>query len=161
MTSTPPPDYPPVIPYLVVQRAAQAIQFYKSAFGAQERYRLTSAGSDQVGHAELLINGQVVMLADEFPGMSTSPETLKGTTTTFVLMVPNADEAFARATKAGAKPIMPPCDMFYGFRMGSVQDPFGHKWMLQHRVENVAPDEMQKRWDAMVERMKSGQSSCH
>ncbi len=104
-------DYPSLIPYLVVQGAAKAIEFYKTAFGAQERYRLCTAGSDLIGHAELSIQDQVIMLADEMPGRNTSPTTLKGTTTTFCLMVSDADEAFARAVEAGAIATMPPCDM--------------------------------------------------
>ncbi len=151
-------DYPNLIPYLVVKGAAQAIEFYKAAFGAEERYRLTTGGTPQVGHAELTILGQVIMLADEFPGMSTSPDTLHGTTTTFVLMVKNADQAFAQAVQAGAKALMPPTDQFYGYRMGSVLDPFGHKWMVQHPLQQVSPDEMQKRWDAMVGQCNQGKS---
>ncbi len=143
-------DYPALVPHLVVQGAAKAIEFYKAAFGAQERYRLSTAGTDNVGHAELIIQGQVIMLADEFPGMSTSPQTLKGTTCTFVLMVPDADAAFARAVAAGGTPIMPPADQFYGYRMGSLVDPFGHKWMLQHRLRDVSVAEMQQSWDDMV-----------
>jgi PhnB protein len=143
-------DYPLVIPYLVVTGAAKAIEFYRAAFGATERYRLNTAGTDTIGHAELNILGQVIMLADEFPGMSTSPHTLNGTTTSLVLMVPNADEAFTRAIAAGAKALMPLTDQFYGYRVGTLLDPFGHKWMLQHRIHVVSVEEMQKRWDEMV-----------
>jgi len=143
-------DYPALSPYLAVKGAAQAIEYYKAAFGAQERFRLCTAGSDVIGHAELNIQGQVIMLADEFPGMNTSPQTLNGTTTTFVLMVPNADETFARAIAAGGKAMMPPSDQFYGYRMGSLIDPFGHRWMIQHRIRDVSVEEMQQSWDAMV-----------
>ncbi len=134
-------DYPTLIPYFIVKGAAQAIEFYKIAFGAEERYRLSAEGS--IGHAELTIRGQVFMLSDEMPGMSTSPAT-------FVLMVGDTDEAFARAVAAGGTALMPPMDMFYGFRMGVLNDPFGHKWMLQHKVRDVSPEEMQKRWEAMA-----------
>lgn len=143
-------DYPAVVPYLVVNGAAKAIEFYKAAFGATERYRLSTAGTDTVGHAELTILGQVVMVADEFPGMSTSPQTLNGTTTSLVLMVSNADEAFARAIAAGATVLMPLTDQFYGYRVGTLLDPFGHKWMLQHRIQVVSVEEMQTRWDEML-----------
>jgi len=143
-------DYPAVVPYLTVQGASKAIDFYKAAFGAEERYRLSTAGTGQVGHAEISIGGQAVMLADEFPGRSTSPITLGGSATTFVLMVPNADAAFDRAVAAGATPIMPVGDQFYGYRMGLITDPFGHRWMIQHEIEKVAHDEMQKRWDSML-----------
>jgi PhnB protein len=143
-------DYPAVVPHLVVKGASKAIAYYQAAFGAQERYRLGTTGTDQIGHAELLIQGQVIMLADEFPGMSTSPQTLKGTTVTFVLMVKDADAAFARAIRAGGTPLMPPTDQFYGYRMGSLLDPFGHKWMIQHPLQAVSVEEMQRRWDDMV-----------
>ncbi len=143
-------DYPVIVPHLVIKGAARAIEFYQAAFGAVERYRLGTSGTDQIGHAELTIQGQVIMLADEFPGMSTSPETLHGTTFTLVLMVPNADEAFARAIKAGGTALMAPADQFYGYRMGSLIDPFGHKWMLQHPLRDVSVVEMQKSWDAMT-----------
>ncbi|MEO8616008.1 MAG: VOC family protein [Luteolibacter sp.] len=142
-------DYPALVPYLVVQGAAKAIEFYKTAFGAQERYRLCATGSDTIGHAELSIRGHVIMLADEMPGRNTSPTTLKGTATTFCLMVADADEAFARAVAAGATVIMPPCDMFYGYRMAMVSDPFGHQWMIQHQLRAVSVEEMQKSWNEM------------
>lgn len=143
-------DYPALVPYLVVKGAANAIEFYKAAFGAQERYRLCATGSDIVGHAELTIQGQVIMLAEEMPGRNTSPTTLKGTTTTFCLMVANADEAFARAVAAGGTATMPPCDMFYGYRMAMVSDPFGHQWMIQHHLRNVSVEEMLKSWNEMA-----------
>ena len=142
-------DYPSIVPYLVVKGAAKAIEFYKTAFGAQERFRLSMTGSDMIGHAELSIQGQVIMLGDEFPGMTTSPQTLNGTTTTFALMVSDADETFARAIAAGGKALMPPADQFYGYRMGSLLDPFGHRWMIQHRLRDVSVEEMQKSWNEM------------
>ena len=144
-----PTEYPAVIPYLTASNAGKAIEFYKKAFGATERYRLTSPDG-KVGHAEIAIQGQVVMVADEFPGMNTSPTTLGGSATTFVLMVPNADAAYNKAVAAGAEGVMPPNDAFYGYRMGLVKDPAGHKWMVQHEIEKVPHDEMQKRWDAMA-----------
>lgn len=151
-------DYPNIVPYLVVKGAARAIEFYTAAFGAEERYRLGTTGTDSIGHAELTILGHVIMLADEMPGMNTSPTTLNGTTTTFVLMVPDVDAAFARAVAAGGTAIMPPTDMFYGYRMGMICDPFGHKWMIQHRVRDVSVEEMQTSWDAMSG--QCGESKC-
>ena len=145
-----PTEYQSVVPYLTVLGAAKAIEFYKTAFGAEERYRLTSA-NDVVGHAELSILGQVVMLADEYPGMSTSPETLGGVASKLILMVSDTDAAFERAVAAGATAIVPPHDAFYGYRMCVIKDPFSHQWMIQHKIEQVAPEEMQKRWDAMVQ----------
>lgn len=151
-------DYPPMSPYLTVAGASKAIEFYQAAFGATELFRLADTSSGTVGHAEIMINGTHIMLADENPAWGNkSPQSLGGTSVTFSLMVENADTAAERAKAAGATIEMPPTDMFYGFRSASICDPFGHKWMLQHKIENVAPEEMQKRWDEMVD---SGQSSC-
>lgn len=155
--STSSTDYPPLISYLSVHDAAKAIEFYKAAFGATERYRLADSASGRIGHAELELNGSMIMLSDEFPGFTKSPQSLAGTPVTFCLMVKNADAAFDRAVAAGAQVMRPPTDEFYGYRSATVQDPFGHKWMIQHEIEKVAPDEMQKRWDAMVQ---SCQPTC-
>jgi PhnB protein len=144
-----PKNYPSLTPYLVVKGAAKAIEFYKAALGAEERFRLGTTGTDIVGHAELTVQGQLFMVADEFPGMNAAPTTLNGTSTTFVLNVPNCDEAFAKAVAAGGTVAMPPGDQFYGWRMAMFVDPFGHRWMLQHQVQDVSVEEMQKRWDAM------------
>ena len=148
--NTPTTDYPVLSPYLSVNDAAQAIVFYKAAFGATERYRLTDKKTGKVVHAELLIDGGLIMLAEENPQWSNkSPATLGGTAVTFCVMVKNTDAAFDRAVAAGATVLMPVADQFYGFRSCSVRDPFGHQWMLQHELEKVSPGEMQKRWDAM------------
>ena len=143
------PAYTAVTPYLTASDAAKTIEFYKTAFGAEERYRLTSE-EGRVGHCELTIGDQVIMIADEFPGMNTSPKSLGGVTTQFVLMVPNADAAYEKALAAGAESIRPPSDQFYGYRMALVRDPSGHQWMIQHAIEQIEPAEMQKRWNAMV-----------
>lgn len=141
--------YPPLIPSIAVHDAAQAIEFYKAAFGATELYRLIDPQSGKVGHAELLLNGSLIMLADEYPAHNKSPRTLGGTSVKFDLMVKDTDTALARATAAGATVVMLPSDMFFGHRMATVRDPFGHEWILQHVIEQVTPDEMQRRWDAM------------
>jgi PhnB protein len=151
-------SYPSVVPYLTATDAAKAIEFYKAAFGAKERYRLTSSNGT-VGHAELEILGQVVMIADELPGMNTSPKTLGGSATSFVLMVPNADAAYDKAVAAGAESVHAPNDAFYGYRMALVKDPAGHKWMVQHEIEKVSPEEMQKRWDSMTGECSAGNSA--
>lgn len=147
--------YPPVIAYLAVNGGAKAIEFYQAAFGATEVYRLTDSQSGHVGHAELAVNGGMIMLSDEFPGFNQSPKTLGGTSVVFCLMVENADVAFDRAVAAGAEVVRPLKDEFYGYRCGTVRDPFGYEWMLQHEVEKVAPEEMQKRWDEMVKECQS------
>lgn len=151
-------NYPPMSPYLTVKDANTAIEFYKSAFGATEIFRLTDTKTGISGHAEIMINGSHFMLADENPAWGNkSPMNLGGTAVSFSLMVENADAAAERASAAGATVEMPPTDMFYGFRSAGISDPFGHKWMLQHQIEKVAPDEIQERWDAML---VSGSTDC-
>ena len=142
-------DYPPIIAAIAVHGAAEAIEFYKNAFGATERYRLVDPDSGKIGHAELNLNGSMFMLSDENPQWNKSPQTLNGTTVKFCLMVENADVAIEKAVAAGATPLMPAGDMFYGYRCGTVRDPFGHEWLLEHVIEEVSPEEMQRRWDAM------------
>lgn len=145
-------DYAPLSPLLAVRDAAKAIEFYKAAFGAVERFRLVDPESGKIGHAELIINGCLVMLADEYPAHHKAPQTLGGTPVKLCLMVPNTDASVEQARRAGATVVMPMQDQFYGFRCGSVQDPFGHIWLIQHEIEKVSPAEMQKRWDAMVKK---------
>ena len=147
---TTPTKYPVLAPYLTVEDAGRAIEFYKSAFGAVELFRLVDPKSGKIGHAELTISGQLLMLADEYPQYNKSPKTLGGSATKFSLLVPNADAACEQAIAQGATSVMPPNDQFYGHRSGSVRDPFGHEWMLWHEVEVVQPDEMQRRWNEMV-----------
>ncbi|CAM2885290.1 VOC family protein [Rariglobus hedericola] len=145
-----PTNYPAFSPYLSVNNAAQAIEFYKAAFGATERLRLTDKASGKIGHAEILIGGNLVMLNDENPQWGNkSPLTLSGSPITFCLMVDNADAALERAVSVGATVLMPASDQFYGFRSASIADPFGHQWMLQHEIEKVSPEELQKRWSTM------------
>ncbi len=145
-----PATYPPLTPAIAVTDAARAIEFYKSAFDAVELYRLVDPENGRVGHAEITIGGQLMMIADEYPAFNKSPATLGGSATKFVLIVPDTDAAFARAIAAGGTELRAPKDQFYGCRAGSLRDPFGHEWMLQHEIEKVSPEEMQRRWDAMV-----------
>ena len=147
-------------PYITVHDATQAIAFYHAAFGATERFRLADASSGKIGHAELDLQGSLLMLSDENPAWNKSPQTLGGTPVKFCLMVENADAAIAKAVAAGATPLMPASDQFYGFRSGSVRDPFGHEWMLQHEIEKVSPEEMQKRWDAMLGKCPSSKEAA-
>lgn len=143
-----PPSYPGVTPYLVVRGADEAIRFYKAAFGAKERYRLVMG--DKVGHAELDIGGSTIMLSDEFPQHGASPLTLNGSSVSFAIFVADADKAFAKAVKAGAKVERAVEDQFYGYRSGRLVDPFGHRWSIEQHLEEVSPKEMQKRLDAMM-----------
>ncbi|MDB6138115.1 MAG: hypothetical protein JWO94_1187 [Verrucomicrobiaceae bacterium] len=145
-----PTTYPALVPAITVTDAAGALAFYKAAFDAVELYRLVDPESGRVGHAEFTIGGQLVMIADEYPAFNKSPSTLGGSATKFVLMVPDTDVAFAKAIAAGAAEVRAPKDQFYGFRAGTLRDPFGHEWMVQNEIEKVLPEEMQRRWDAMV-----------
>ncbi len=146
-----PATYPPMSPYLTVKGASKAIDFYKAAFGATEIYRLSDPATGNVGHAEIMLNGSHLMLSDEnLAWGNKSPQTLTGTPVKLCLMVADTDAAAERARAAGATIEMPPTDMFYGFRSASIRDPFGHQWMIQHEIEKIAPDEMQKRWAAML-----------
>jgi PhnB protein len=139
-----PQGYHVVTPYLTVRNAAQAIEFYKKAFGAQETVRMDSPDG-KVMHAEIRIGDSVVMLGDENPQMgSNSPQTLGGTTAGLMIYCENVDQAFERAVSAGAKAIAPPSDMFWGDRYGQLSDPFGHKWSLGQHIKDVSPEEMAK-----------------
>jgi len=147
-----PEGYHTVTAYLVVAGAARAIDFYRDAFGAKELSRLPMG--DKVGHAELQIGDTHLMLSDEWPDMDMlGPKARGGATSSFVIYGPDADAAFARALHAGATQDKPVADQFWGDRMGTVIDPFGHKWSLATHVEDVAPDEMSRRMQAWT---KSG-----
>jgi uncharacterized glyoxalase superfamily protein PhnB len=135
--------------YLGVHDAAAAIRFYSEAFGARERFRLREPGG-RIGHAELEFGGTTLMLADEFPEYGLrGPLALGGSSVTIHLHVDNADEVIDRAVRAGATVERPPKDEFYGERSGAIRDPFGHRWTIGHRIEEVAPEEMQRRYDAL------------
>ena len=140
-----PDGYPRVTAYLSVNGAADAIDFYRDVLGAEERLRM--AGPDgKVGHAELQIGDSMVMLADEFPEMgSPSPKTIGGTPVTLMVYVEDVDKTFATALGAGATEVRAVQDQFYGDRSGQFEDPFGHRWNVATHVEDVAPDEMEKR----------------
>ena len=146
---TAPEGYNTLMPYLRIRGAAEAIEFYKKAFGTKKRVLLKMG--ERVGHAELEIGGSVIMLSDEFPEMAAlGPKALKGTTVAMLLYVADVDKAMAKAVAAGAKITRPAADEFYGERSGQVEDPFGHVWMLQKRIEDVTPREMQRRLDKMM-----------
>lgn len=146
--------YSPVMAYLRVKGAKDALAFYKKAFGAKERFQLTMG--NKLGHVEIDINGSVVMFSDEFPEMGVlGPKSIKGTTVTMALMVKDCDAAVKKAVAAGAKLTRPATDEFYGDRSAQVEDPFGHVWMIQQHIEDVSPKEMQKRLDTMMADMGS------
>jgi PhnB protein len=135
-------------PYLTVTGASEALAFYKEAFGAIELLRLNMPDG-KIAHAEFKIGDSTFMISDEYPnGTSASPETLGGSTVKMHLYVTDADATFAQAIQAGAKETMPVENQFWGDRMGSVVDPFGHHWLIATHVEDVDPSEFQGRMDA-------------
>ena len=139
---------PALSPHIVVKGAARAIDFYRESFGATEVFRLGDPGSDRVGHAELDIQGCRLMLADEYPDFGAlSPVTIGGSPVTLHLYVDNVDAVVERAVKAGATLLRPLKDEFYGDRTAMLADPFGHRWQVATKREDVSPAEMQKRWN--------------
>ena len=140
-----PDGYPRVMPYLVVDGASAAIDFYKEVFGATERMRMDGPDG-KVGHAEVEIGDSVVMLADEFPDMGAkAPKAYGGSPVSLMVYVEDVDATFEVALKAGAKTVRPIENQFYGDRMGAFEDPFGHSWTVGTHIEDVPPDEMAKR----------------
>ncbi len=146
MAVKPIPDgYPQVTPYLCVDGADAAIEFYSTVLGARERMRMPDPDGG-IGHAELQIGDSVIMLSDEFPQMGIrSPKAIGGTAVTISVYVEDVDSVFERAVGAGAKPLRPVEDQFYGDRSGQFEDPFGHRWSVATHVEDVPPDEMARR----------------
>jgi PhnB protein len=138
-------------PYLCVNGAAAAIEFYKKAFGAIEVYRLTEP-SGKIGHAEIRIGRAVIMLADEYLEYGhRSPHSLGGTPVKIHLYFKDADAVVSQAYDAGAKILQPVKDEFYGDRGGKLEDPFGHVWLIATRKEDVPPEEIRKRFAAFFE----------
>ncbi len=146
-----PNEKQPMCPYIIVRDANKAIAFYQQAFGATLLFALKES-SGKVGHAELEMGGGHFMLADEYPDFGAlGPVSIGGTAVSIHLYVPAVDETVARAVKAGATLLRPVKDEFYGDRVGLLSCPFGHKWFLATRQEDVSPAEMQKRMDAAYE----------
>jgi len=146
-----PEGYHSVTPYLVVDDAAGAIDFYKKAFGATEKFRMPMG--DRIGHAEILIGDSHVMLADEFPERDIrGPKARGGATSSLLIYLPDVDTAFQRAIDAGGKvdPGMELKDQFYGDRSGTIVDPFGHKWTLATHIKDVSEEEMRKAMEQMA-----------
>ena len=140
-----PDGYPQVTPYLCVDGAEAAIEFYENVLGARERMRMPAPGG-KVGHAELELGESIIMLADEHPDMGVlSPKTVGGTPVTISVYVDDVDAVFDAAVAAGASSVRPVENQFYGDRSGQFEDPFGHRWSVATHVEDVPPDEMEKR----------------
>jgi PhnB protein len=151
-----PEGYHSVTPYLVLDDAAKAIEFYKKAFGAEEKYRLPMG--DRIGHAEIKIGDSFVMLADEFPEMGhLSPKSRGGTTVSLLIYLDNVDTAFQRAIQTGATETKPLENQLWGDRMGTLTDPFGHQWSLATHVEDVSEEEIGRRFEEFFAKQKQAE----
>lgn len=140
-----PEGYHTATPYLIVKGAAEAIEFYKKAFGARELMRFADP-SGKVGHAEIKIGNSPIMLADEYPDMGyRGPQSLGGSAVSILLYVEDVDRLFAQAIAAGGKVDRPVKDQFYGDRSGTLKDPFGHVWTIATHKEDLSPEEMHRR----------------
>lgn len=145
-----PEGYHSITPYLSVQGAAEAIAFYKKAFGAKEVMRMPGP-KGKIGHAEIQIGDSRIMLADEFPEMNfRSPRSVGGTPVNIHLYVENVDKVMKKALASGAKAVRPVADQFYGDRGGSLEDPFGHIWHIATHIEDVPTKELKKRAAALA-----------
>jgi PhnB protein len=150
-----PEGYRTITPYLAVEDAAEAIDYYKKAFGAKERGRMEAPGG-KIGHAELEIGDSLVMLSDALPQFSTRPPTeLGGTSASVFMYVEDVDAVVKQAVDAGGTVTMEVADQFWGDRFGSLQDPFGHLWSIATRVEDVPSEEMAERAKAAMAAMSS------
>lgn len=140
-----PEGYPRVMPYLSIDGAQAAIEFYATVFGAEERVRMDAPGG-KIGHAELAIGDSIVMLADTFPDMGgKSPKQIGGTPVTLMVYVEDVDACYERALDNGATATRKVEDQFYGDRAGQFEDPFGHLWFVATHIEDVPPEEMERR----------------
>jgi len=141
-----PEGFHAVTPHLVVRGAVEAIDYYKRAFGAVERFRMAGPDGKSIMHAELVIGDSIIFLCDEMPDMDCrSPAALQGTPVSIHLYVDDADAVFSRAVSAGGRVTMPLQDMFWGDRFGEIEDPYGHRWSIASHVEDVPPEEIERR----------------
>jgi PhnB protein len=148
--------YNSVTPYLFVKGAANAIDYYKNVFGAKERMRMPGPNG-KIMHAELQIGDSIVMLADENPQVGAkSPETVGGASSSLHVYVEDVDSTAKKAVSAGAKIVRPVKDEFYGDRLGTIIDPFGHMWSIATHIEDVSPEEMKKRMANAMSQSASG-----
>ena len=145
-----PDNFPRVTPYLAIDGVADAIEFYKKIFGATERFRMPGPGG-RIGHAEIQLGDSVLMMADTSPEMNfVDPKKLGNSPVNLVVYVDDVDKTFKSALAAGAKETQPIEDKFYGDRAGQFEDPWGHRWDVMTHVEDVSPEEMQKRVEAFT-----------
>jgi len=156
---TKPAGYHSVTPYLIVDNATKALEFYQKALNAKELFRLPipgDQGAEKIGHAEIKIGDSQLMLADENPDMDAlGPKSLGGTPASFMIYVDDVDKAFEQAVKAGGKAVQPVENQFWGDRTGTIVDPFGHKWTLGTHVEDVPPEKLQKRMEEWSKKRKT------
>jgi PhnB protein len=144
-----------ITPSLFVAGAAKAIDFYKKALGAEELMRFP-APDGTIMHAELRIGDSIIMLADEMPDQGgRSPKSIGGTPVSFFVYGQNVDAAWKRAVDAGAKPIVPLADQFWGDRTGCLEDPFGHQWWLAQHIEDLTPEELRKKAESFFSQMQT------
>jgi len=149
-----PEDYHTLTPFLTVRNAERAIEFYKQAFGAQER-GVAKGPDGKVMHAEVKIGDSVIMLSDEYPEFGAlSPQSVGGSPMGLHIYIENVDAAFDRAVKAGAQVEMPVADQFWGDRYGKLKDPFGHKWSIATHVKDMSADEMKHSMDDAMSKMQ-------
>ncbi len=145
-----------VSPYLIVDGAARAVEFYKQAFGAVEIFRHEAPGG-KIGHAEVRIGDTVIMLADEFPDHDAhAPRKFGGSPVSLHLYCEDVDAVAVKAIAAGAKVKRPVADQFYGDRLGTLEDPFGHTWHISTHIEDVLPDELDRRARQAMAEHKTG-----
>jgi len=144
MTNRVPEDFHTITPHLVVKGVAAAIAWYERALGAHELLRNPAPDPEKIMHAELLLGDSRFFVVDEFPG-GVSPTSLGGTPVTLHLYVEDVDALFQRAVDAGAQVILPVSDQFWGDRYGMLRDPFGHRWSIASRIEDLSPRQLQDR----------------
>ncbi|MGL4238694.1 VOC family protein [Tabrizicola sp.] len=136
-------------PHFTVKDGRAALEFYRTAFGAEVQYSLTDPSDGRLGHADIRIGQSVLMLNDEYPDFGAlAPDTIGGSPVSFYVEVTDADAAIARALASGATLLRPAADQSYGHRNGMVLDPFGYRWSIGHKLEEVSAEDMQRRWDA-------------
>jgi PhnB protein len=154
-----PEGYHSISPSLTCKDAARAIEFYKAVFGATEVMRAPSP-EGKIMHAELRIGDSIIFMNDEFPGVAEAPTPGVTSSIYLFLYTEDVDSVYNRAVSMGSKVMMPLDNMFWGDRYGKVMDPFGHQWGIAQHVEDVAPDEMKRRQDAVAAKMgkAAGQS---
>jgi uncharacterized glyoxalase superfamily protein PhnB len=140
-----PEDFHTITPHIVVNGVAAAIQWYTAAFGANELLRNMAPDGASVMHSELLLGDSRFFVVDEFPGGAKSPKSLGGTAVTLHLYVEDVDAVFGRAVTAGAEVLLPVADQFWGDRYGMLTDPFGHRWSIASRIEDLSPKTLQER----------------